>query len=119
MDRVEEIGEATVKVLSRAFYYVLGALIWLIRASRKLAGKVNFYSLFKRRNVELKDYVVLKAQAVTLVFLAASVGFVFGLLSARVLAIIAALGVYSLYLTMVQIKEHFRSDYSAYKAFFL
>ncbi len=123
MSRIDEIGEATVTFLSRVFYYVLGVLIWLIKLSRqvgkKLGGNIKIYQYFERRDIEFKDYVVLKAQVVTLVFLAASVGFVFGFLSVRVLAMFAALGGYAMYLTLVQLREHFALDYPAYRTFFL
>jgi uncharacterized membrane protein len=120
---VDDIGDATVKFLSRLFYYVIGFLIWLIKTARPLGKKIGenagFYSYFENRNIEFKDYVVLKVQVATLVFLAASVSFVFGFLGLRVLGIFAVFGVYSLYLTHAQLKEHFRDDYHAYRAFFV
>ena len=123
MSSIDDIGDATVRFLSKAFYYVIGVLIWLIKAARrlgkKLGGNIKIYQYFEKRNIEFKDYVVLKAQVATLVFLAASVGFVFGFLSLRVLAIFAIFGVYSLYLTHAQLKKHFSSDYPAYKTFFV
>ncbi len=123
MKSVDDIGDATVKFLSRLFYYVIGFLIWLIKTARPIGKKIGenagFYSYFEKRNIEFKDYVVLKVQIATLVFLAASVGFVFGFIGLGILAISAVFGVYSLYLTHVQLKEHFLRDYPAYKTFFV
>lgn len=124
MGSIDDIGEATVTFLSRVFYYAVGVLIWLIKASRslgKLLGKnIKVYHYLEKRDIELKDYVVLKAQVATLIFLASAVVFVFGFLSIRVLAFLfIVFGSYSLYLALVQLKEHFSDDYPAYRAFFL
>jgi uncharacterized membrane protein len=123
MGRVDEIGEATVTFLSRVFYYVLGVLIWIIKGFRYAGSwfgeNIKVYSYFERRGIEFKDYVVLKAQVVTLVFLAASVGFVFGFLGIWILVLFAAFGGYTMYLTLVQLREHFALDYPAYRTFFL
>ncbi len=122
MGSIEDIGEAVMAVLSRVFYYAIGILIRLIGVSRSLGKRfrINVYPYFERRNVELKDYIVLKAQATTLIFLMSAVVFVFGFLSVRILAFLfIVFGSYSLYLTLVQLKEHFSDDYPAYRAFFL
>jgi uncharacterized membrane protein len=121
---IEDIGEATVGFLHRVFYYVLGVLIWLIKVSRSgakwLNDNVKIYQYFERRNIELRDYVVLKAQVATLIFLVSAVVFVFELLSIRVLAFLfIVFGSYSLYLALVQLKGYFSDDYPAYRAFFL
>jgi uncharacterized membrane protein len=123
MGMIDDIGNTTVKFLSRAFYYLIGFLIWLIRFSRplgkKIDQKIKIYQYFEGRGIEFKDYVVLKAQIATLIFLAVSVGFVFEFLSIRLLVILGVLGMYSMYLTLAQFEEHFASDYPAYKTFFL
>jgi uncharacterized membrane protein len=123
MGSIEEIGETIITSLSRVFYYVIGVLIWSIKASRstfrKLNENIKIYQYFEKRDIEFGDYVVLKAQVATLVFLAASVGFVFGFLSIRILALFVVFGAYSLYLTLLQLKEHFLDDYPAYRTFFL
>ncbi len=122
MGSIEDIGEAVMAVLSRVFYYAIGILIWLIGVSRSLGKRfgINVYPYFERRNVELKDYIVLKAQVATLIFLMSAVVFVFGFLSVHILAFLfIVFGSYSLHLTLVQLKEHFSDDYPAYRAFFL
>lgn len=123
MGKIDDIGETAVRYLSRAFYYAIGFLIWLIKFSRpvvkKLGEKIKIYQYFEGRGIEFKDYVVLKAQIATLVFLAASVGFVFEFLSIRSLVILGVLGIYSMYLALPQFEEHFTGDYPAYKTFFL
>ncbi|MBU2559537.1 DUF2101 family protein [archaeon] len=123
MGKIDEIGNTTVKFLTNAFYYLIGFLIWLIKFSRpaakKLGEKIKIYQYFEGRGIEFKDYVVLKAQIATLVFLAASVGFVFEFLSIKLLVALGVLGIYSMYLTLAQFKEHFAGDYPAYKTFFL
>jgi uncharacterized membrane protein len=123
MGSVDDIGEATVRILSRTFYYMVGLLILLIKVFRS-AGKwggenIRAYPLFERRNIERKDFVVLKAQVATLLILGGSVGYVFGFLGAIVLVVLFALGAYSLYLTSAELREHFKPDYHAYRIFFL
>ncbi len=123
MGKIDDIGEAVVTFLSSVLYHVVGFLILLIRVSRstggKLDGRIKIYQYFEKRNVELKDYIVLKAQAATLLFLASVVGYVFGFLDTRILTIFVLFGGYSLYMALVQLKEHFIDDYSAYRTFFL
>lgn len=124
MGSIEEIGEAIITFLNRLFYYAIGILIWLIKVSRSLgrwlATNIKIYQYFEKRDIELKDYIVLKTQVATLIFSISAVIFVFGFLSTRVLAFLfIVFGAYSLYLTLVQLKEHFSDDYPAYRAFFL
>lgn len=120
MGSIEDIGDAIITFLNRVFYYAIGILIWLINAGRRLMVNIKIYQYFERRNVELKDYIVLKAQAATLIFLMSAVVFVFGFLSIRILAFLfIVFGAYALYLTLVQLKGHFSDDYPAYRAFFL
>jgi len=126
MGSIEDIGDAIITFLSKVFYYAIGIVIWSIKFSRSLGRRVGtktnikLYQYFERRNVELKDYVVLKTQVTTLIFLMSAVVFVFGYLSTRILAFLfIVFGSYSLYLTLVQLKEHFSDDYPAYRVFFL
>ena len=123
MGGVDDIGEATVRFLSRVFYYMVGLLILLITVLRTVGkwtkDNIKIYPFFKRRNIEFKDYVVLKAQVATLVILIASVGYVFGFLGARALVLLFAIGAYLLYLTNAEIRQHFTPDYVAFRTFFL
>jgi len=124
MGRIDDIGEAAVTFLSKAFYHMVGFLIWLIKIGeplgKKLGENIKVYQYFERRNIELKDYVVLKAQVATAVLAVTAVVFVFELLSFKTLIILfVVFGGYSLYLVLVQLKELFFEEYSAYKVFFL
>lgn len=129
MGSIEDIGEAIIKVLNRVFYYMIGTLIWLVKVSRPLGerlkgvissrGNIKIYQYFERRNIELKDYTVLKAQAVTLLFLISAVVFVFGYLDVYILALLALFSAYSLRAMLPQLKGQFTDDYPAYREFFL
>lgn len=126
MRSIEDIGEAIIRLANRAFYYGIGALIWLIKALRpvnerlrkNIGLKISGY--LEKRGIEPRDYTVLKTQISTLVFLMSAVLFVFGLLDIRSLVILlVAFGSCSLYLVLVQLKKYFSDDYPAYRAFFL
>lgn len=126
MGSIDDIGNAIITFLSRAFYYAVGILIGVIKVSQSLGKRIDLktkriiHPYLEKRHIELKDYVVLKTQVATLIFLISAVVFVFGMLSARVLIILfIVFGTYSLHLTLVQLKEYFSDDYPAYRSFFL
>ncbi|MEE8400903.1 MAG: DUF2101 family protein [Candidatus Hydrothermarchaeaceae archaeon] len=120
MGHIEDVGEAILTFISRTIYHTIGFLIWMLKFLRPLERNIKIYPYFEKRNIELKDYVVLKAQTATLIFLMSSVVFVFGFLSFKNLAFLfIVFGAYSLHITLVQLKEHFSGDYPAYKMFFL
>lgn len=115
MGFIEYIGEATLRILSKLYQLFLDLLIEIAKQSRR----VNFYPYFEKRGIDYRDYMVLKAQMATLVFLFISVLFVFGFLGGKFYAFLfLLLGGYSLYI-IPRLKEHFTRDYNAYRDFFL
>jgi uncharacterized membrane protein len=110
MGIVEDIGEATLRLLGRVYRLA-------VAAAEKSRG-ISFYPYFERRGIDYRDYMVLKAQVAALGFLFSSVLFVFGFLGARLYALLFLLGGYSLYIVL-KLREHFPRDYNAYRDFFL
>lgn len=112
MGIVEDIGEATLKLMDRVYRLVIAAA----EQGRRIS--LSIYPYFERRGIDYRDYMVLKVQVAALGFLFSSVLFVFGFLGARFYALLLLLGGYSLYL-IPKLREHFPRDYNAYRDFFL
>jgi uncharacterized membrane protein len=126
MTFLEDIGEATIKIMQKAFYYFIGFLIKSIEIAREvdrrvaLSQKIKPYRYFERRGVDFNDYTVLKVQLSTLAFLIFSVFFIFDFLSFQKFIVIALIsGLYSLYTLFSQVKKYFRQDFNAYRDFFV
>jgi uncharacterized membrane protein len=123
MGIIEDIGETAIKLGSRAVYHLLGILIKAVKVGDILYQRlsvVTFYPIFEKRDVEYRDYVVLKTQTVTLLFLLSAVAYIFNAVSGRTLILASIIsGGPALYLVFSQIKEHFGEDFDAYRDFFL
>ncbi len=65
MRSIENIGEAIIRLANRAFYYVIGALIWLIKALRPVNERLRknidlkISRYLEKRSIEPRDYTVL------------------------------------------------------------
>ncbi|NOZ77207.1 MAG: DUF2101 domain-containing protein, partial [Euryarchaeota archaeon] len=123
MGILEDIGEATINIANRLAYIVLGILIAAVRTGGKglqVLKKVNLYPPFEKRGVEYRDYVVLKTQVATLVFLITAVTYIFTAVSPKLLALLLVLsGGCSLYLVFTDVKDSLPDDFAAYRDFFL
>lgn len=103
MSFIENIGEVAINAAERL---------------AKAAQWINFYPFFERREVELKDYAVLKTQLASLVLLLSSVLFIFGFLGLNVFLVLAVIfGGSSLFL-ISSLREYFEKDFAAYRDFF-
>ncbi|MFQ6136399.1 MAG: DUF2101 family protein [Candidatus Hydrothermarchaeales archaeon] len=123
---LEELGESIIRLFQTIFYYFIGLLIRVIEVGRGITerlgniDKEKIFPVFERRNIEFKDYVMLKVQTSTLAFLIFSVLFIFNFLGLKRFLILASIsGSYSLYLTFSGVKKHFKRDFNAYRDFFL
>jgi len=123
MGIIEDIGETVIDIMTKAVYHTLGLLIKGIKVGDAFFQKlkvVSFYPVFERRGVEYRDYVILKAQVTTLLFVLVAVVYIFRGLSALPLTLLLAVsGGVSIYLIFTDIKEHFADDFYAYRDFFL
>lgn len=116
MSLLEETGEKAIAILHRCLYYAAGFSIWLL----KLLRRIKFYQHFEKKGIEPRDYLILKAQVSTVIFLLVVVLFDINLLGAKFFAAAAALsGGYSLFLIFVGMKEHLGEDVVPYWVFFL
>ncbi|MEE8167396.1 MAG: DUF2101 family protein [Candidatus Hydrothermarchaeales archaeon] len=121
MGLLEDLGEAALRVLNKVVYYIIGVLIKLIEFLKRVNQVLQrpvIYSILQKRGIELRDYMVLKVQAVVLAFLILVVLFIFDFLTSIPFAVLGVLlVVYSLLLTF-SLKEYFE-EFEAYRDFFL
>lgn len=120
MTLLEHLGEKIMSYSNRAFYYLLSVLIGLIegiRTAARVLGRFSPYPILEKRGVELKDYLVLKAQFLALGFLVLAVLYIFGRFIGPALSILMIIVGASAASSVLSLREHF-SDYVAYRDFF-
>lgn len=120
MTLLDNIGEATLKFLQRAFYYSLGFLIKLIEIGRRANQRINIYGIFEKRGIDIKHYVILQSQVAMVPLLILTIVFVFSNFIPLRTYIIAAIltGGYILYVLIYKMKRLFE-DYSTYRDYLL
>lgn len=110
MGIVEDIGEGTLKLISRVYRILTGVL--------KELDKTTFHSLFEKRGIDYADFTMLKAQLAALLFLISSVLYVFDFIPGRAYIILFLSGGYPI-LIFPRLREYYTADYNAYRDFFL
>lgn len=123
---IERIGERTVFYVSRLYYYLLGILIVIIRGLliiRKILSSYEtrfFKSLFETRDIDFKDYLILKIQTVIMVFFISAILFIFNYLGkGMAFWVMIITGTYTIYFIFNPLKYHFKEDFKAYRDSFL
>jgi len=120
MSFFEELGEKVMASVHKAHYHLLGILISLLGITKKAPDyleRFSPYPIFGKRGIELKDYLVLKAQIFSLGFLALAVLYIFDkFVGPFVFALTVLLGVFAV-ASVSTLKDHF-ADYDAYRTFF-
>ncbi len=123
---LEDLGDSTIKILQQILFQLLGLIIKIVKIGRDLKDRLEkiekekIFPTFAKKNIEFKDYIILKLQISSLLFLLLSVIYIFNFLGQRKFLLLAiAPGIYSVYLIFYNIKEHFEKDFNAYRDFFL
>lgn len=111
MGLLEDVGEETlnlVDVLMRTFERFLS----IIR-------RLDPYPLLEGRGIEYRDYLILKAEAASLLFFLLTIPRIFGLMApGKYLPPAGLLALYMAYLVHGPIRTAFPEDYPAYRDFF-
>jgi|Deesub1362A_J573_1020465.scaffolds.fasta_scaffold00350_35 uncharacterized membrane protein len=121
MGYIEDLGETVIKLFYRVSYYIIGFLIFVIGAFRKIKEKtgISFYNYFEKKGIEEKDYAVLKTQISVMLFLFLSVIYIFEFSTSQVIIVgLILIGSYFLSL-LTSLKKYYASDFPAYRDFFL
>lgn len=125
MVSVEDVGERALRLLERAYLFILDILIKAVPALSRVVERIQrfdgerLYPFFERRGIEVRDYIVFKLQAASGLFLIVSTLFIAGSIGARAYTVFgAALLSLIIYLLYVPIKRDFE-DYPAYRDLFL
>ncbi len=126
MSLLENLGDSVIKALQTILYYLLGIMIKLAKVGREIVDRIEkierekIYPIFEKKNIEVKDYVILKLQISSMVFLLFAVLYIFNTLGKGKFIILGLIsGLSSVYLIFITMKEHFDQDYNAYRDFFL
>lgn len=110
MGLIEDVGEGTIRIAAKIYRFIAD----IGNKSRK----IRVYPFFKKRHIDYRDYVVLKAQLAALVFLLLSVLYVFGLINGKLYVLSLSVGGYPL-LLLPKLRSFYHEDYPAYRDFFL
>jgi len=120
MSFFEDLGEKVMAGVHKVHYQLIGILISLLGATKKAPDyleRFSPYPIFEKRGVELKDYLVLKAQIFALGFLALAVLYIFDKLVSPIFFVLTVLfGIFAA-ASVSTLKDHF-TDYDAYRTFF-
>lgn len=126
MSFIEDLGDNVINFLQNIIFHLLGLMIKVLKFGRNIFGNFErfesekIYPTFEKKNIEFKDYIILKLQISSLLFLVLSVSFIFDILGNRKFLFLAIItGLYSLHLLSTNVKELFEKDYAAYRDFFI
>lgn len=111
MGFLEDVGEETLNLV--------GVLVRASERTLSLLRRLDPYPLLEGRGIEYKDYLILKAEAASLLFFLLTIPLIFGLMAPRkYLPPAGLLALYVAYLVHSPIRRAFREDYPAYRDFF-
>ncbi|MEK6978454.1 MAG: DUF2101 family protein, partial [Candidatus Hydrothermarchaeota archaeon] len=111
MGFLEDVGEETLNLV--------GVLVRASERTLSLLRRLDPYPLLEGRGIEYKDYLILKAEAASLLFFFLTIPLIFGLVAPlKYLPPAGLLALYVAYLGHGPIRWAFREDYPAYRDFF-
>lgn len=113
---LEKIGEKTIELCKKFFYILLDITIAVLKLLVKADSSV--YSLFEKRGIERRDFLIFKVQAISIVLLGIVIFYIFRFISLKFIFFAFILFLSGIYY-ILSIRKYIPHDFPAYRDFFL